>query len=163
MTAWITKTGQVEEFSYKWLKQTYIRSILYNSCGDISFFSHMKTITFEIGSLLLGREPVLSFFGDFSHFLNYMIWGMYSWILVLPWRMENRYQVLMNHRFPRGTVQDIGNLPLEMNLKNHILFHFHKRRLAPNPRGKKFLYIIERRFKNGEYVVRSCEGGFSEL
>lgn len=48
----------------------------------------MKTITFEIGSLLLGREPVLSFFGDFSHFLNYMICGMYSWILVLPWRMK---------------------------------------------------------------------------
>lgn len=95
----------------------------------------MKTITFEIGSLLLGREPVLSFFGDFSHFLNYMIWGMYSWILVLLWRMENRYQVLMNHRFPRGTVQDIGNLPLEMNLKNHILFHFHKRRLALQPQG----------------------------
>lgn len=71
----------------------------------------MKTITFEIGSLLLGREPVLSFFGDFSHFLNYMIWGMYSWILVLPWRMENRYQVLMNHRFPGVLSRILGICP----------------------------------------------------
>ena len=76
----------------------------------------MKTITFEIGSLLLGREPVLSFFGDFSHFLNYMIWGMYSWILVLPWRMENRYhEQILN--------QLIKRYLFIVNQANHDLLH----------------------------------------